>query len=181
MLRRLFYPTALLSLNQHSAVYSCPCKSGTVPELSGLQAAMGRSNTVRAASGCDFEWDEKSILFFRRLCRAQPALPLRPAAEPDGRSGRSGCCLRQHGRRLEHLRQKALCGDRAVPGNRRAAPVLPGAEIWPRAGDPSAAETLCTESENLRRCVHFLRQVQQIQLGGLVAAACAAAFCGLGG
>ena len=59
------------------------------------------------------------------------------------------------------------------------APVLPGAEIWPRAGDPSVAETLCTESEILRRCA-FPSSATADPAGWTVAVACAAAFCGLG-
>ena len=84
--------------------------------------------------------------------------------------------------RLQHIFDTMLadnCNARVQQPDGSYVRRMPGAEIWPRAGDPSVAETLCTESEILRRCA-FPSSATADPAGWTVAVACAAAFCGLG-
>ena len=154
------------SLNHIRALESlCPCKTfGTVPELSGLQVTWGRSGHCAGSVWLRFEWDEKSILFSGDYAEHSPLYPCDPLrsqtadlAVLDAAYGSTDAdwntCV------------KKLCVETVQCLKQTQLLFFP----VPKYGrGPEILLLLKRFAPNLKFYgdAHFLRQVQQIQLGG---------------
>lgn len=154
------------SLNHIQTLESlCPCKgSGSVPELPGLQVTWGRSGHCAGSVWLRFVWNGKSILFSGDYAEHSPLYPCDPlrsqtadlavldAAYGSTDANWSTCVKKLCVKTVQCLKQTQLLFF-PVPKYGRGPEILlllkrfaPNLKFY---GD-----------------AHFLRQVQQIQLGG---------------
>ena len=154
------------SLNHIQTLESlCPCKgSGSVPELPGLQVSWGRSGHCAGSVWLRFEWNEKSILFSGDYAEHSPLYPcdllrsqradlaVLDAAYGSTNADWNICVKKLCVETVQRLKQTQLLFF-PVPKYGRGPEILlllkhfaPNLKFY---GD-----------------AHFLRQIQQIQLGG---------------
>lgn len=154
------------SLNHIQTLESlCPCKgSGSVPELPGLQVTWGRSGYCAGSVWLRFEWNGKSILFSGDYAEHSPLYPCDPLrsqtadlAVLDAAYGSTDAdwntCV------------KKLCVETVQCLKQTQLLFFP----VPKYGrGPEILLLLKRFAPNLKFYgdAHFLRQLQQIQLGG---------------